>query len=86
MPDFEKRIEAIEERNARVELDKRWETSLTRRVSIAVLTYAIIVIYLYVIHNNAPFVNAAVPVVGFLLSTLLMYRVKELWQKKNDKD
>jgi len=82
--DFEKRLAAIEIRNQRVELDKAWETSWTRRLSIATLTYAVIVIYLSVIHNNAPFINAAVPVVGFLLSTLFLRRIKEFWQNKND--
>ena len=82
--DYEKRLAAIEIRNQRVELDKAWETSWTRRLSIATLTYAVIVIYLSVIHNNAPFINAAVPVVGFLLSTLFLRRIKEFWQNKND--
>lgn len=83
MRDLEKRLKAIEARNKRVELDKAWETSWTRRLSIGALTYAVIVIYLFVINNNAPFINGAVPVVGFLLSTLVLRTVKELWQKKN---
>lgn len=81
--DFEKRLKAVEARNKRVELDKAWETSWVRRLSIGVLTYAVIVIYLFVINNNAPFINGAVPVVGFLLSTLLLRRVKEIWQNNN---
>ena len=36
--DLEKRIIEIEKRNKRVELDKSWETSLTRRLCIIVLT------------------------------------------------
>lgn len=82
MIDLEKRIAAIEERNARVELDKTWETSWTRRLSIGVLTYAVVVAYLVVIDNDAPLINAAVPVVGFLFSTLLLRRVKEIWQNR----
>ena len=82
MSDLEDRIAAIEARNAKVELDKAWETSWVRRMSIASLTYAVIVIYLIVINNNSPFINAAVPAVGFLLSTLLLRRVKEMWQKQ----
>lgn len=81
--DFEKRLKAIEARNERVELDKAWETSWVRRLSIGTLTYGVIVIYLFVINNNAPFINGAVPVVGFLLSTLVLRTVKELWQKNN---
>jgi hypothetical protein len=78
--DLEKRVEAIEARNKKVEMDKAWEVSWARRLSIGGLTYAVIVIYLFVINNNAPFINAAVPAAGFLLSTLVLRRVKEIWQ------
>ncbi len=82
MDDLEERITTIEKRNERVELDKRWETSWTRRLSIAALTYAIIVTYLFAINNSAPFINGAVPTLGFLLSTLLLKRIRTQWQKK----
>ena len=36
-------IEQIKQRNARVEADKAWETSLFRKILIAVLTYIVIV-------------------------------------------
>ena len=39
MKDLEKRIEAIEERNKRVELDKAWETSWTRKICIIVFYF-----------------------------------------------
>lgn len=82
MKDLEKRIEAIEKRNKKVELDKAWETSWTRRLSIALLTYGVIVVYLIFIDNEKPFINALVPVVGFILSTLAMSWVKKIWQKR----
>lgn len=82
MKDLEARVEAIEARNKKVEQDKAWEVSWTRRVSIAVLTYAVIVTYLFVINNSDPWINAAVPVVGFILSTLAMSWVKTIWQQK----
>jgi hypothetical protein len=80
--DIEARLSAIEARNKKVEADKAWETSWTRRLSIAALTYAVIVVYLHIIHNNAPFINAAVPVAGFILSTLVLKRIKEAWQSR----
>lgn len=83
--DIEKRLSAIETRNARVELDKAWEISWTRRLSVGLLTYAVIMAYLIAIDNDAPFINAAVPVAGFLLSTLLLRRVKQIWQKNRVK-
>lgn len=82
MKDLEKRLEAIERRNKKVEIDKSWETSWTRRLSIALLTYGVIVVYLIFIDNDKPFINAAVPVVGFILSTLALSWVKDLWQNK----
>jgi uncharacterized BrkB/YihY/UPF0761 family membrane protein len=81
MKDLETRIAAIEARNRKVEQDKAWETSWTRRISVAVLTYAVIVAYLVVINNNNPWVNAAVPAVGFMLSTMAMSWVQSIWRK-----
>ena len=36
--ELEKEIEEIKKRNIRVEKDKAWETSFTRKVCIAILT------------------------------------------------
>lgn len=78
---LEKRIKAIEERNSRVEIDKAWETSWTRKIAIAVLTYVVVLVYLFAIGNDNPWVNAIVPPVGFLLSTLAVRWVRNMWQK-----
>ena len=45
---IEDRINKIEERNKRVELDKKWETSWTRKISIMILTYIVVIIYSYI--------------------------------------
>jgi len=81
MKDLEKRVAAIEERNKKVELDKAWETSWTRRISISVFSYVVIAGYLVTINNDKPFVNAAVPAVGYLLSTLVLKSIRNIWQK-----
>lgn len=81
MKDLEKRVAAIEKRNQRVEQDKDWETSWTRRISITLLTYAVVTIYLALIDNDKPFVNALVPAAGFFLSTLVLKSIRNLWQK-----
>jgi len=80
---LEKRIQAIEERNKRVELDKAWETSWTRRISIALLTYTVITGYLIYIGKDQPFVNGIVPAISFLLSTLILKNIKSIWQNKH---
>jgi len=81
MGDLENRIEKIESRNKRVENEKAWETSWTRRILLALLTYAVITSFLVVLKNEKPFINALIPAVGFLLSTLALGWAKQLWQK-----
>lgn len=81
---LEKRIAAIEKRNEKVSLDKSWETSWTRRISIAILTYLVVLVYLFVIGNPNPWINAIVPPTGFLLSTLAMNQIRKMWQKRQD--
>jgi hypothetical protein len=79
LTEIENRLKAIEQRNARVTADKAWETSAVRRLSIAALTYGVVVTYLIIIHNANPPVNAIVPVMGYLLSTLVLEKVKSVW-------
>ena len=68
---LEKEIKIIKERNKRVELDKSWETSWTRKICIMILTYIIVVIYSIIIKKfDNVFLSSLVPVIGFTLSTL----------------
>jgi len=81
MSNITKRLEAIEQRNKKVELDKAWETSLARKISIAVLTYFTIVLFFFVAQLPKPFINSIVPTIGFVLSTLSLSFFKKLWIK-----
>ncbi|MFA6023231.1 MAG: hypothetical protein WC781_04030 [Candidatus Pacearchaeota archaeon] len=72
-------IKNIKERNKRVETDKAWETSKTRRIIIAIMTYIVIVIFLWSINAPNPWLNAIVPTVGFILSTLTLPFFKQFW-------
>ena len=82
--DIEKEIEEIKERNKRVELDKKWETSMTRKVCIAVLTYIVVIVYTSLIDKiSNVFLSSLVPVIGFTLSTLSLKVVRNIWEKKN---
>ncbi len=78
---LEERVDKIEERNKSVELNKAWETSYTRRGLIIIFTYLAIALYLKFIVGINPWVNAIVPSVGFLLSTLTLPFFKSLWSK-----
>lgn len=77
--DLKKRVEALEARNRRVEIDKGWETSWLRKISIIVVTYLVVLGFLFIIKNNQPFINAIVPSLGFVLSTLAVNSLKQYW-------
>ena len=79
---IEKEINDIKERNKRVEKDKAWETSWTRRICIMVLTYIVVIAYSYIIkkYDNILF-SSLVPVIGFTLSTLSLKLVRKIWEK-----
>lgn len=74
-------IEEILKRNNRVEQDKAWETSKTRRAVIALCTYIIASIFMWRIGVLEPLINALVPTGGYLLSTMSLPLVKKLWLK-----
>ena len=76
--DLEQRVASIEKRNVLVEADKKWETSLTRKVSIAILTYFVICLFLYTINESDIFLKALVPVVGFVLSTASLRIIRNI--------
>ncbi len=79
--ELEKRIEEIERRNRRVEVNKAWETSYTRRVLIIIFTYLAIALYFLYTLNVDPWMNAIVPTIGFLLSTLSLPYFKRIWER-----
>ena len=83
MKELEQRLDAIEKRNKRVELDKSWETSWTRRICIMLLTYIVVIIYSYFIRKfDNIFLSSLVPVIGFTLSTLSLKWIRQQWEKK----
>jgi len=77
--ELRKEIESIKGRNARVETDKAWEISLTRRSAIAIGTYLLSAVFLLVINAQNPFLAAIVPTAGFLISTLALGPLKAWW-------
>lgn len=76
-------IEEIKKRNQKVEMDKDWETSKTRKIVIAIFTYIVIVLFFYFAKLSKPFLNAIVPTLGFMLSTLSIPIFKKWWINKN---
>lgn len=84
MTTIEERVAAIENRNARVAIEKMWETSRTRRISIALITYICAsIIFIYIIPSPEWFLAAFVPVMGYTLSTLGLPQIRKIWERKN---
>ena len=82
LKELEEEIVKIKERNKKVELDKTWETSWTRKICIMILTYIVVIIYSYVIKEfDNIFLSSLVPVIGFTLSTLSLGLVRKIWEK-----
>ncbi|MFH0851405.1 MAG: hypothetical protein V1876_01515 [Candidatus Peregrinibacteria bacterium] len=86
MENSDSQIQSIRERNARVEADKAWEVSWTRRLIITALTYGIALLFLWLIANERFWLNAGVPALGYLLSTLSLPWFKRRWVKRNARE
>ena len=78
---IEQEIQEIQLRNRRVELDKAWENSWTRKISITITMYAFMIIMMFSLDLPSPFINAIIPTSGFILSTLGLSFVKTAWIK-----
>jgi preprotein translocase subunit SecF len=79
LKDLENEINKIKERNRRVEADKAWEMSLSRKILIFILTYFVIVLFFLFAGLPNPFINSLVPAIAFALSTLTLSIFKKLW-------
>ena len=81
METIEERLNKIEERNKRVELDKAWEGSLLRIILISLITYLAAYLVLVSIGISKAYLSALIPVLGFILSTQSISMVKKYWIK-----
>ena len=78
---LEKEIIKLKQRNKKVEADKAWDTSFTRKIIVTVLTYFTIVIFFIFSSLADPFINAIVPSLAFLISTATLPMFKKIWLK-----
>jgi hypothetical protein len=72
-------IDSLKERNARVEADKAWETSWTRRIAIAFTTYIVLTIYMAFLGIDRYYLHGIIPAVGYFFSTLTLPFLKSFW-------
>jgi hypothetical protein len=82
--DIENTIKELRNRNSRVEIDKAWETSYTRRISISIITYVVAVLWLYLINESGIWLKSVVPVAGYILSTISIPQIRKIWLENND--
>lgn len=75
-------IQQILERNVRVETDKAWERSKTRRGVIVGVTYLVAGAYMSALGGPLPWLNALIPAFGYLFSTLSLPHIRDVWVKK----
>lgn len=76
---LEEEIRRIKERNKRVEADKTWETSKTRKILIFIFTYIVVTSFFLFANIPNPFINSIVPAVAFVLSTLTLSFFRKIW-------
>ena len=73
LKDLEKEIENIRERNKKVELNKSWETSSTRKICIMILTYIVVITYSYVIRKyDNILLSSLVPVIRIYVIYIIL--------------
>ena len=80
--ELEKSIKKIEKRNKKVEANKSWETSVFRKISVALITYIFMIIVMYILWIENVFINALIPTFGYILSTLWIEVLKKIYIKK----
>lgn len=84
MENLEKRVIKLEKREVEKthgEINKKWETSWTRRLFVAVITYISAFSFMKISGMEPAILGAFVPVGGFLLSTLSMKPLRKVWEK-----
>jgi hypothetical protein len=79
---IQKELDEIKVRNKRVESDKEWETSLPRKIIIMVLTYLCVVVLFFYAKLPNPLINAIVPSLAFMISTLTLGFFKNIYFRK----
>lgn len=79
---IEEEIGKIHCRNQKVEADKVWEPSGTRKIVVAAMTYFVMICVMYVLKMENPFISAIIPTLGFVLSTISAGLAKKFWINK----
>ena len=79
---IQREIDTIKARNKRVESDKAWETSWTRKIIITGITYLLIAVFMWTVKLEKPFIGAIIPTLAYLLSMSTLPYFKQWWISK----
>jgi hypothetical protein len=79
---LEDEITAIRLRNKRVERDKAWENSWVRRISLAIISYIMAAVLLYISGVSNYLGEALVLTLGYLISTLSLSIIRKQWEAR----
>lgn len=82
---IEEGLQAINERNKKVEGDKAWERSSFRVFSLCVITFIVASFVMYFIGVERYLLNALIPTLGYFLSTQSLPVIKNWWVNRNIK-
>jgi putative acetyltransferase len=73
---------ALKERNKKIEADKAWEISWTRRAIVGGTTYIIVAAWLAMLGVNHHLLHAFVPVLAYVLTIVMLPMLKQYWIDK----
>lgn len=81
LENIEFQLNEIKKRNQKVELEKSWEVSKTRKISIVLITYLFTSLVFYILKVENYFANAVIPTLGYFLSTQSLPVLKSIWMQ-----
>lgn len=79
MHNMEETISTLLDRNKRVEAEKAWELSFTRRAFLAGLTYVTAVLLLWLIGEARFLLLSFIPAISYVFSTLTLPWIRRMW-------
>ena len=77
----EELLKAILERNKRVEAEKAWEQSFTRRGFLTLMIYLTAALLLWLTNEERFLLLSLIPAIGYFFSTLSLPWVKRWWME-----
>ena len=76
---LETAVASIQQRNLRVEREKAWEVSQTRKAAIVIVTYLLMWLVFIISGVEAAWFNAVIPTAGYFLSTQSLPFLRNWW-------